>query len=87
MSTADLSAVAQAGDFQGRCLRESYLPPSPTVWTSDFPYTLLLGTLSQDVSPPSVIWVTHFPFVMYVHPVRYIPNLYAMQVLTNNLTG
>jgi len=27
---------------------------------------LLLGILAQDVSPPSVIWVTHFPFVMYV---------------------
>ena len=58
MSTAD--------DFQDRPVRVSRLSLSHTTRISVFPYTLLLGILDQDVSPPSVIWVTHFPFVMYV---------------------
>jgi len=34
-----------------------------------------------------VIWITLFPFATYVHPVRYILNLSARRILTNNLTG
>ncbi|MBF8276790.1 MAG: hypothetical protein HW390_1863 [Candidatus Brocadiaceae bacterium] len=34
-----------------------------------------------------VIWITPFPLVTHVHPVRYILNLSARQILTNNLTG
>ena len=29
-------------------------------------YTSLLGNFSQDVSPPPIIWITPFPFVIYV---------------------
>ena len=47
--------MSNADDFKGRHLRDSRLSPSRTDWISDSPYTLPLGTLSQDVSPPSVI--------------------------------
>ena len=53
------TTVSNADDFKDRYLRESCLSPSPTAWISGFPYTLPLGTFAQDVSPPSVIWVTH----------------------------
>ena len=54
--------MSNADDFKDRPVRVSRLSPSHTTWTSVFPYTLLLGTFAQDVSPPSVIWVTppHF---------------------------
>ena len=54
--------MSNADDFKDRPVRVSRLPPSHTTQTSVFPYTLLLGTFAQDVSPPPVIWVTppHF---------------------------
>ena len=53
-------------DFQDRPVRVGRLSPSHTARTSVFPYTSLLGNFSQDVSPASVIWITPFPFVIYV---------------------
>ena len=54
------TVMSTADDFQDRPVRVSSLSPSRTTRISVFPYTLLLGILSQDVSPPSVIRVTHF---------------------------
>ena len=70
--------MSNADDFQDRPVRAGRLSPSPTTRTSVFPYTSLLGIFSQDVSPPSVIWITPFPFVMYVwtlYPEMVLPNL------------
>ncbi|QII13371.1 hypothetical protein KsCSTR_39920 [Candidatus Kuenenia stuttgartiensis] len=58
--------MSNADDFKDRLVREACLSPSHTARTSEFPYTLLLGNFAQDVSPPPVIWITPFPFVMYV---------------------
>ncbi len=79
--------MSNADDFQDRPVRAGRLSPSHTTRTSGFPYTSLLGNFSQDVSPPSVIGITPFPFVRCVYPVRYILNLSTRHVLTNNLTG
>ena len=71
--------MSNADDFKDRPVRVSRLSPSHTTRTSVFPYTLLLGTFAQDVSPPSVIWVTHFSFVMYVqthYPEMVLLNLF-----------
>ena len=71
--------MSNADDFKDRLVRVSRLSPSHTTRTSVFPYTSLLGIFSQDVSPPSVIWITPFPFVMYVlthYPEMFSPNLF-----------
>src|SRR3990170_5860676 len=58
--------MSNADDFQDRPVRVGRLSPSHTTRTSVFPYTSPLGNFSQNVSPPSVIWITPFPFVMCV---------------------
>ena len=66
-----------ADDFQDRPVRAGRLSPSHTTRTSVFPYTSLVGNFSQDVSPPSVIGITPFPFVMCVqthYPEMVLPN-------------
>ena len=44
--------MSNADDFKDKPVRVSRLPPSHTTRTSVFPYTLMLGTFAQDVSPP-----------------------------------
>jgi len=56
-------------------IREKHLSPSHRDWISDFPYTAPLASVErQDVSPPLVVWITHFPFVMYVQ--THYPGMY-----------
>jgi hypothetical protein len=67
-----------ADDFQDRPVRAGRLSPSHTTRTSVFPYTSLVGNFSQDVSPPSVIGITPFPFVICVqthYPETVLPYL------------
>ena len=72
--------MRNADDFKDRPVRDGRLSPSHTTRTSAFPYTSLLGIFSQDVSPPSVIWIAPFPFVMCVqthYPEKFLPNLFV----------
>lgn len=65
--------------FKDSCSTEEHLSPSHTARASVCPYTSPLGILFQDVSPPPVIWIIPFPFVMYVlthYPEMYSPNLF-----------
>ncbi|MEW6621378.1 MAG: hypothetical protein AB1422_18940 [bacterium] len=56
-----------ADDSKDGHLRDKHPSPPHKDWISDFPYTALLVLIKrQDVSPPLVIWITHFPSVMYV---------------------
>ncbi len=71
--------MSNADDFQDRLVRVERLSPSHTARISVFPYTSPLGNCSQDVSPPSVIRITPFPFVTYVqthYPEMFLPILF-----------
>ena len=75
--------MSNADDFKDRPVRVSRLSPSHTARTSVFlipPNEAIGGIFSQDVSPPSVIWIPPFPFVMCVqthYPEMFLPNRFV----------
>ena len=79
--------MSNADNFKNRRLRDCRLSPSHTDWISDCPYTSPLGLFTQDVSPPSVIWITHPRLHEDMFSLRDVcPNALSRDVFTYSLS-